>query len=313
VFVGITRRELLKGVTVAAASVLPLAAEEAHARSDDAGAPGSDRIRRWAMVIDLRRCDGCSSLGVPPQCTQNCNWARFVPDGQEWIECYAITDSGVASAGSDYLVAPCMQCQNAPCVNVCPVGASFHSPEGVVLIDQERCIGCRLCMAACPYDRRFFNWSEPVQPPQVVSAPYNVQTQVPAMRGTVMKCDFCMDRMAAGGLPTCVEACPHHAIYIGDLEEGIATNGAEMADLELLLAQDGVQRYKEDLGTEPRVYYIPGRGELNSIDDEAREKGFEQTPGSAFMKDWLEWPWAHINEELDRSGLTPATGSPGAM
>ncbi len=315
----LTRRELLKGVAAAAAVSVPLAPGVAFAHGDDMGDEDeqprqpSARVRRWAMVIDLRKCDGCSSLGVPPQCTQNCNWARFVPEGQQWIECYQTSVSDVPGADSDYLLAPCMQCQNAPCVNVCPVGASFHTPEGVVLIDQERCIGCRLCMAACPYDRRFFNWGEPVQPPQAKTAPYNVETQIPAMKGTVMKCDFCTDRMAAGGLPTCVETCPHHAIYMGDLEEGIATNGAEMVDLELLLNQDGVQRYKEDLGTEPRVYYIPGHGELVSINDEAKERGYSQAEHPEFKKDGLEWPWARINAELDRMHLTPAASSQEAM
>lgn len=312
---GITRRDVLKGAAVAAAASLPLAPDVAWAHGDEmgggdhqAGEP-STRIRRWVMVIDLRSCDGCSSLGVPPQCTQNCNWARFVPEGQQWIECYQASVTEAPGADSDYLLAPCMQCQNAPCVNVCPVGASFHSPEGVVLIDQERCIGCRLCMAACPYDRRFFNWGDPVQPPQVKAAPYDIQTQIPAMRGTVMKCDFCTDRMAAGGLPTCVETCPHHAIYMGDLEEGIATNGAEMVDLQVLLNHDGVQRYKEELGTEPRVYYIPGHGELAEIDDEAKERGYSKTDHPEFKKDRLEWPWARINAELGRTHLKPATSS----
>ncbi len=306
----ITRRSLLQGAAVAAGSIsLAPAAAWAHGGEMDEqeSEQQTARVRRWVMVIDLRACDGCSGLGVPPQCTQNCIWARFVPDGQQWIECYQTSVSDAPGADSDFLVAPCMQCQNAPCVNVCPVGASFHTPEGVVLIDQERCIGCRLCMAACPYDRRFFNWSDPVQPPQVESAPYDVRTQVPALRGTVMKCDFCTDRIAAGGLPTCVEACPHHALYMGDLEEGIATNGAEMVDLELLLNQDGVQRYKEDLGTEPRVYYIPGHGERAAVDDEAIERGFEPVERPEFRKSALEWPWARINAALEEAGAGAAT------
>ena len=307
---GITRRDLLRGAAVVAATSVPLAPEAAWAHGDEMGGgegqePGepSERVRRWAMIIDLRKCDGCAGLGVPPQCTQNCNWARYVPEGQQWIECYQTTVTDAPGAEDSFLVAPCMQCQNAPCVNVCPVGASFHTPEGVVLIDQERCIGCRLCMAACPYDRRFFNWGDPVQPPQVQAAPYDIQSQVPAIEGTVMKCDFCTDRLAAGGLPSCVEACPHHAIYMGDLEEGIATNGAEMVDLGLLLNEDGVQRYKEDLGTEPRVYYIPGHGELAEIDDEAKERGYSKSESPSFGKDKLEWPWARINAVLE--GLEP--------
>ncbi len=300
----VDRRDVLKGFGVAAAGavvagVLPDAAS-AHGSEEEgvAAPPVSDRVRQWAMVIDLRRCDGCAGLAVPPQCTQACNWSRLVPDGQQWIEVYEPESGHLPSAGSHFLPAPCMQCQNAPCVNVCPVGATFHSPEGVVRIDQERCIGCRLCMAACPYDRRFFNWGEPLQIPDAAAAPYDVETQVPAIEGTVMKCDFCTDRTRAGGMPACVEACPRHAIYIGDLEEGIATNGAEMVEMRELLIQDGVQRYKEDLGTEPRVYYIPGHGELAGLDDAAMANGHHEAPSATFMKDSLEWPWENIQSYL---------------
>ena len=309
----ISRRDLLKGAGAAAATLtlLPDPALAHDEEMDDEGHEGaeseSQRVRRWVMVIDLRACDGCAGLGVPPQCTQGCNWARFVPEGQQWIEVYELEQGHLEGIGSHFMPAPCMQCQNAPCVNVCPVGATFHAPEGTVLIDQERCIGCRLCMAACPYDRRFFNWGEPVQPPQVRSAPYDVLTQVPAIEGTVMKCDFCTDRMSAGGLPTCVEMCPRGAIYVGDLEEGIATNGRRMASMESLMSENGVGRYKEELGTEPRVYYIPGHGQDASTDGEASEAfaGWE-SPGGGLMKDRLEWPWRRITDELAKLEAIPA-------
>jgi len=113
------------------------------------------RIRQWAMVIDLRRCDGCQSVGKPPQCTEACIEGHLVPEPMEWIQVY---EEELPGGGTRFVPAPCMHCQNAPCVNVCPVAATFATPEGVVLIDQNRCIGCRICMAACPYDRRFFNW-----------------------------------------------------------------------------------------------------------------------------------------------------------
>lgn len=313
----ISRRDLLKGAGAVGAT-FALLPDPALAHGDEGEEMGgeehggaeteSERVRRWAMVIDLRACDGCAGLGVPPQCTQGCNWARFVPEGQQWIEVYELEEGPLEGIGSHFMPAPCMQCQNAPCVNVCPVGATFHSPEGTVLIDQERCIGCRLCMAACPYDRRFFNWGEPVQPPQVRSAPYDILTQVPAIEGTVMKCDFCTDRMAAGGLPTCVEMCPRGAMYVGDLEEGIATNGRRMVSMENLMSENGVGRYKEELGTEPRVYYIPGHGQDAATDaEEAEAFGEWETPGVGLMKDRLEWPWRKINEELAKLETVPAT------
>ena len=311
----LTRRDLLKGAGVAAAGTLPLIPRAALAHGgmgEEEVAPHEDdaRLRRWVMVIDLRACDGCAGLGVPPQCTQNCNWSRFVPEGQHWVEVFEESVSHLGDGDVHFLPAPCMQCQNAPCVNVCPVGASFHSPEGVVLIDQERCIGCRLCMAACPYDRRFFNWGDPVQPPQVKAAPYKVETQIPAIEGTVMKCDFCTDKVAAGGLPACAEGCPRGAIYFGDLEEGIATNGQRMVALSELLGQDGVQRYKEDLGTEPRVYYIPGHGEQAS--GELKQEGAHEGGGHhGFMKDGLEWPWREINAQLAALGVASGTATGG--
>lgn len=282
---GLGRRKLFAQFAQAAAVAAAAGAvgtQPARATEVD---PGS-RVRRWAMVIDLRRCDGCAGLGVPPQCTQYCNWGRFVPDGQQWLEVYQreLVPDGPASATA-YLPAPCMHCQNAPCVNVCPVGATFHAPEGTVLIDQSRCIGCRLCMAACPYDRRFFNWGDPVQPAQVRETAYSVVTQTPALRGTVMKCDFCTDRAAAGGLPYCVEACPRQAYWFGDLETDVATNGTDVVRLSALLVENEAFRYKEELGTRPRVYYINGHGE-----EAPRATAHEQ----AFLKSALEWPWREI-------------------
>jgi molybdopterin-containing oxidoreductase family iron-sulfur binding subunit len=252
------------------------------------------------MVIDLKRCDGCSGLGLPPQCTQYYNWARFAPEEQQWLEVYQPEVNDLPNAGNQFLPAPCMQCQNAPCVNVCPVAATFHNPEGVVLIDQERCIGCRLCMAACPYDRRFFNWGEPVQPQHVKETPYNVQTQTPAIKGTVMKCDFCTERAEAGGLPFCVEGCPRGGIYFGDLEEDIATNGQEVVQLSRLLNENEGFRYKEELGTKPRVYYIQGHGE------EAPRKTHHERD---FLKDKLEWPWRRMAAQIENLPLT-AKASP---
>jgi molybdopterin-containing oxidoreductase family iron-sulfur binding subunit len=112
-------------------------------------------LSQWCMVIDLRKCEGCVTIDEPPQCTQACIAMHFVPDGQKWIEVYKVGQSG---GGSYYMPTPCYQCENAPCVKVCPVKATYHNDEGIVLIDHDRCIGCRLCMGACPYQRRFFNW-----------------------------------------------------------------------------------------------------------------------------------------------------------
>ncbi len=234
------------------------------------------RIRQWTMVIDLRRCDGCQSVGKPPQCTTACIEGHFAPEPMEWIQVF---EGELPGGGTQFIPTPCQQCQNPPCNNVCPVGATFSTPEGTVLIDQDRCIGCRICMAACPYDRRFFNWGTAPIPPEARLADYSIEHQIPARKGTVMKCDFCPDMMRSGTLPYCVQACPNRAIYYGDLEEDIATNGQDIVAVSQFLAQNQAYRQKEHLGTKPRVYYIPGHGE--AVGRDAFKKGRLPT----------KWPW----------------------
>ncbi|MDO8671818.1 MAG: 4Fe-4S dicluster domain-containing protein, partial [Dehalococcoidia bacterium] len=212
--------------------------------------------------VDLRRCDGCVGLEKPPQCTQACNLAHYVPEGMEWVEVYH-TEINKHSGGTYFFPLHCQQCENPPCTNVCPVGATFATPEGPILIDQKRCIGCRMCMAACPYDRRFFNWGHPNQPPEAKArdAQYHPEEQVPAYIGTVMKCDMCPEMGRAGKVPYCVDGCPRGAIYYGDLEEDMASNGREIVKVSSYLAKNQAYRYKEHLGTQPRVYFIPGHGQ----------------------------------------------------
>ncbi len=254
------------------------AAETADAaNSQDDGK--KERLRQWMMIIDQRRCDGCQSQGTGPQCTEACNFGHFVPDPMQWIEVYEhelTHDHGEVEAldassqppqeGTSFLPTPCMQCQNAPCVNVCPVGATWTTPEGITLIDQQRCIGCRMCMAACPYERRSFTWGEPPTQPASVFIDHSHEHQLPMKKGVVYKCDFCPEMARAGRLPFCAAGCPQNAIYYGDLEEDIATNGAEVVKISEFLSDHSAYRYKEELGTRPRVYYIPGHGELAGRD-----------------------------------------------
>ena len=278
-----SRRDALKAIGTVTAGMLvgPLLVTQIQKRIFGTGkqtvtATSDQRLRRWAMVIDLRYCDGCQSVGKPPQCTEACIQGHFVPEPMEWIQVYEPPLNG---GGTQFIPTPCQQCQNAPCVNVCPVGATYSTPEGVVLIDQKRCIGCRLCMEACPYDRRFFNWSEPPIPPEATFMRYDPMHQSPALKGTVMKCDFCPDIANAGRLPYCAQGCPNHAFYYGDLEEDLATNGEQVVRLSRLLSEDSSYRLKEDLGTKPRVYYIPGHGEL--VGRDAFKTGRLPT----------KWPW----------------------
>jgi len=239
------------------------------------------RTRQWTMIIDLRRCDGCQSIGLPPQCTTACIEGHFSPEPMQWIEVY---EHELEGDGTRFVPTPCQQCQNPPCVNVCPVGATFSAPEGPVLIDQDRCIGCRICMAACPYDRRFFNWGDPPVPPEALLADYDLELQVPAVKGTVMKCDFCPDMVRSGTLPYCIQACPHRAIYYGDLEEDLATNGLDLVSVTRYLANNDAFRLKEELGTQPRVFYIPGHGE---------DVGRDPTQTGHLP---VRWPWTRRAE-----------------
>ncbi len=277
------RRQTLQvlGAAAVSAFVAPAILLQSEKRLGIPGTKPTDgstgqRLRRWAMVIDLRYCDGCQSVGKPPQCTEACIQGHFAPEPMEWIQVY---EAPLDGGGTQFVPTPCQQCQNAPCVNVCPVGATFSTPEGVVLIDQQRCIGCRLCMEACPYDRRFFNWGQPSIPPEATFMEYDPMHQSPAIKGTVMKCDFCPDMARAGRLPYCAQGCPNHAIYYGDLEEDLATNGQEVVKLSRMLSEDSSYRLKDNLGTEPRVYYIPGHGEL--VGRDAYQTGRLPT----------EWPW----------------------
>jgi molybdopterin-containing oxidoreductase family iron-sulfur binding subunit len=262
--VTLSRRSALKhlgagGAAIAAPLLGVVVATSPHRDVDRTPAAGpGGRVRQWGMVIDLRRCDGCQSQGTAPKCTLACIEGHLAPEPMEWIQVF---EADLPGGGTQFLPSPCMQCQNPPCVNVCPVAATYSTPEGVVQIDQQRCIGCRMCMAACPYDRRFFNWGTAPIPPEAFLADHSADHQVPAKTGTVMKCDFCVEMVRGGTLPMCVQACPQGAIYYGDLEEDIATNGTEMVGFRGYLSSNNTFRPKEDLGTHPRVYYVPGHGE----------------------------------------------------
>ncbi len=256
------RRHVLRAAgALAAAGAVPavLAGGVLAARGQDATtATGSRRMRQWAMAIDLRKCEGCVTQGKPPQCTEGCNAEHFVPRGQEWIQVFKVEEP---AGGTFFMPRPCMNCENAPCLNVCPVGATYRNPEGVILVNHDRCIGCRLCMAACPYGARSFNWEQPENPPGATFATYTPEYPVPHRRGTVEKCTLCAHHAEIGKLPSCAAACPMNAIYLADLVEDVATNGKEVVTFSRFRNENHAFRLKEELGTKPRVWYIPGHGQ----------------------------------------------------
>ena len=150
--------------------------------------------------------------------------------------------------GKFYLPVQCMQCDNPPCVKACPVQATWKEPDGIVVIDYDWCIGCRYCMAACPYWARHFNWTEPQIPAQEVNPVTNYLGNRPRPKGVVEKCHFCTQRTRKGRQPACMEACPTGARVFGNLLD-------PKSEIRYILENKTVFRLKEELGTEPKFWY----------------------------------------------------------
>lgn len=210
------------------------------------GVPG----RRWVMVIDLAACDGCG------KCTDVCARSHFIPGDREFMRLFNMQES--TDTAPYWFPRPCFHCDNPPCTRVCPVGATFKRQDGIVLIDNERCIGCRFCMAACPYSARSFNWAPPADPAPAVARGYSPEWGYPRRVGTVEKCDFCADMAREGKLPHCVSGCAMTALWFGDENEDAVTNSkGDTVRLSKFLRDRAGFRYMEELGTKPRVYYLP--------------------------------------------------------
>jgi Fe-S-cluster-containing dehydrogenase component len=204
----------------------------------------------WGFVCDSEKCIGCG------RCVVACKLENKVPWEPEynrtWVERYVLTQDeeifvdspnggrdgftdeqlnskydGLEVWKSFFVPKLCNQCDNPPCVTVCPVGATYLTEDGVVLIDQEHCIGCRYCLQACPYGARFF---------------------LPD-KGVVDKCTWCYHRITRGIVPACVEACPVGARAFGDLHDPTSA-------IRKILTEKRVHVLKPDLGTKPKVYYV---------------------------------------------------------
>ena len=210
------------------------------------GVPG----KKFVMVIDLSRCKNAG------KCKTACSKMHYLPEDRSYIKINKMQDSEKASPY--WMPTPCFHCDNPPCVKVCPVDATFKLTDGIVAIDNDRCIGCRFCMVACPYSARVFNWDTEFQ---LKPAEAKEITQHAAcsshVTGTVEKCDFCPSHGAKNELPDCVKACPNGVFYFGDEIEDVVSNGDETVRLSQLLKDKAGHRYMEDLGTKPRVYYLP--------------------------------------------------------
>lgn len=155
----------------------------------------------------------------------------------------------VPAADHFYVGTQCFHCENPPCVHVCPVQATWKEPDGIVVVDYDWCIGCRYCLAACPYDARRFNWADPVIPEEEVNRNQHYLGNRLRKKGVTEKCTFCIQRTREGRNPACVEACPTGARIFGNLLD-------PDSEIRWVLQNKKVFRLKEDLGTEPKFWYF---------------------------------------------------------
>jgi len=175
----------------------------------------------------------------------------FEMEGEEvnFEEADATFEHEVPAEGHSYLGTQCFQCADPPCVKVCPVGATWQEPDGITVIDYDWCIGCRYCMAACPYWARRFNWAAPEVPADQVNTNQHYLGNRARKKGVVEKCTFCIHRTRQGRLPACAEACPTGARVFGNLLD-------PESEIRWVLENKRVFRLKEDLKTEPRFWYF---------------------------------------------------------
>jgi molybdopterin-containing oxidoreductase family iron-sulfur binding subunit len=148
-----------------------------------------------------------------------------------------------------YMGVQCFHCQKAPCVKACPTKATWIEPDGIVVVDYDWCIGCRYCIAACPYYGRRFNWNDPVVPQAEMTKKQHYLGNRIRARGQMEKCTFCVQRSRHGRLPACVEACPTGARVFGNLLD-------PDSEIRFVLKNKKVFRFKEDLGTDPKFWYF---------------------------------------------------------
>jgi molybdopterin-containing oxidoreductase family iron-sulfur binding subunit len=231
---------------------------------------------RYGMVIDLSRCMGCRA------CVEACKVENNTPQGVFWMWVFRFEEGEYPNTKIRFLPRPCMHCDNAPCVKVCPVGARFKREDGIVLTDFERCIGCRYCEVSCPYGVNYFNWKKPSKNQYFAweeGEGDNVygsgtvrkysKSQIPPYKnpdhnkkyggrlvsggghfiGVMEKCTFCVHRIEKGLKPACVANCPVNVYSFGDLDD-------PNSDASKVLHKKAHFRLQEELGTEPKVCYI---------------------------------------------------------
>jgi molybdopterin-containing oxidoreductase family iron-sulfur binding subunit len=212
------------------------------------------KAKRWAMAIDLTAINEA----IINNCINKCHVTHNVPNLRDkqhevkwiWQEKYsAVFNEGdndfnlTTLYKNKNIPVLCNQCDNPPCVRVCPTKATFSRDDGIVVMDMHRCIGCRFCMAACPYGSRSFNWTDPRPYIDKINEEYPTRE-----KGVVEKCDFCMERLDRGELPICVEESKNTIIF-GDI-------GNKNSEIYNILSRRTFLRRKEHLGTRPQIFYL---------------------------------------------------------
>jgi Fe-S-cluster-containing dehydrogenase component len=252
-----SRRSLLKaaGITLIGLGVRP-SLEALGGGESPKFTPNPNRLKakRWAMAVDSRKCPaGCKD------CIDACHLMHNVPDfgnpkdEVKWIWNEPFKD---VFPGQEHrfvegklkerpILVLCNHCDNPPCVRVCPTQATYRRKEdGIVMMDYHRCIGCRFCVAGCPYGARSMNFRDPRPFIKKVNPQFPTRT-----KGVVEKCNFCEERLAQGLIPACAEACKDKALIFGDMEN-------PQSEIRRIVQAQLTLRRKPELGTLPQVYYL---------------------------------------------------------
>ena len=199
---------------------------------------------RYGLVIDLNRCTGCHA------CAMACKAQNGTPHGVWWSK---VLESEVGTYPKcHFLFTPvsCMHCNNAPCVEVCPTGATYKREDGIVEINPDACIGCQLCVPACPYDARTYLEKIEAVAPEYGFNPYEEMMYASHREGVVEKCNFCAGELEKGEDPACVRTCPAYARFFGDLDD-------PESEVAQKVALAGSYQLQPETGADPSVYYLP--------------------------------------------------------
>jgi Fe-S-cluster-containing dehydrogenase component len=199
---------------------------------------------RYGLVVDLSHCVGCYS------CAMACKSEHATTPGIWWNRVLAREMGKFPTAQLIYIPMACMHCDNPPCVKACPTGASHKRQDGIVIIDPTKCIGCRYCMSACPYNARSFYEAGRTYYPGKGPSPFEVLGASRHLNETVEKCDLCAELVDQGQQPACVEVCPTYARVFGDLDD-------PKSEVSRLIQNRKAIQLLPNLGTKPKVYYIP--------------------------------------------------------